>query len=175
MVAGVEIYTALGRGPQLAMAMGSLGSVEVRLGRPDVGRELIEKAVAMARDIDDEYGAVGAYFHLGYLELDVGTREKALTAFLAGLDLVEPGDTMSTSDQVAGIACAIADKGSVRAAPLRSGGRPSRAAGSTGSGALGSEGRECGSGGAIGAVRKEADAVRRRPARRGLELLVGIT
>src|SRR5256712_1295894 len=110
MVAGVEMYTTLGPGPQLAMAMGSLGSVEVRLGRPDVGRDWIEKAVAMALEIDDQYGAVGAYFHLGYLELDFGTREKALAAFLAGLELVERGDTLSTSDQVAGIACAIADK-----------------------------------------------------------------
>ena len=109
MVAGVEMYTTLGPGPQLAMAMGSLGSVEVRLGRPDVGRDWIEKAVAMALEIDDQYGAVGAYFHLGYLELDFGTREKALAAFLAGLELVERGDTLSTTDQVAGIGCAIAD------------------------------------------------------------------
>ena len=109
MVAGVEMYTTLGPGPQLAMAMGSLGSVEVRLGRPDVGRNWIEKAVAMALEIDDQYGAVGAYFHLGYLELDFGTREKALAAFLAGLELVERGDTLSTTDQVAGIGCAIAD------------------------------------------------------------------
>src|SRR5438445_579698 len=109
MVAGVDLYTTLGPGPQLAMAMGSLGSVEVRLGRPDVGRDWIEKAVAMALEIDDQYGAVGAYFHLGYLELDFGTREKALAAFLAGLELVERGDTLSTTDQVAGIGCAIAD------------------------------------------------------------------
>ena len=109
MVAGVDMYTTLGPGPQLAMAMGSLGSVEVRLGRPDVGRDWIEKAVAMALEIDDQYGAVGAYFHLGYLELDFGTREKALAAFLAGLELVERGDTLSTTDQVAGIGCAIAD------------------------------------------------------------------
>src|SRR5207248_2983919 len=79
------------------------------LGRPDVGRDWIEKAVAMALEIDDQYGAVGAYFHLGYLELDFGTREKALAAFLAGLELVERGDTLSTTDQVAGIGCAIAD------------------------------------------------------------------
>ncbi len=110
MVTGVETYATLGPGPQLAMAMGSLGSVEVRLGRPDVGRDWIEKAVAMALEIDDQYGAVGAYFHLGYLELDHGTREKALAAFLAGLELVERGDTISTTDQVAGIACAMASK-----------------------------------------------------------------
>src|SRR2546426_7286485 len=110
MVAGGDMYTTPGPGPQLAMASGSLGSVEVRLGRPDVGRDWIEKAVAMALEIDDQYGAVGAYFHLGYLELDFGTRGKALAAFLAGLELVERGDTLSTTDQVAGIACAIADK-----------------------------------------------------------------
>ena len=108
MVTGVELHQAVGPGPQLAMAMGSLGSMEARLGRPDIGRVWIEKAVTMALEIDDQYGAVGAYFHLGYLELDSGTREKALAAFVAGLAMVESGDTLSTADQVAGIACAVA-------------------------------------------------------------------
>src|SRR5438309_10031066 len=100
MVAGVEMYTTLGPGPQLAMAMGSLGSVEVRLGRPDVGRDWIEKAVAMALEIDDQSGAVGAYFHLGYLEVYFATRAKALAAFLARLQLVARGQSLTTIQQV---------------------------------------------------------------------------
>ena len=110
MVTGVGIFIELGPGPLLAMAMGSLGSMEVRLGRPDVGRDWIEKAVAMTLAVDDPYGAIGAYFHLGQLELDHGSRADALKAFLAGLELVEYGDTISITDQVAGIACALASE-----------------------------------------------------------------
>ena len=108
MVAAVGLFHELGPSPTMAMAMGSLGSIEARMGRPDAGRGWIEKAVAMALEVDDEFGAVGAYFHLGHLELDNGTRDKALAAFLAGLDLVEPSDILSLTDQVAGIACALA-------------------------------------------------------------------
>ena len=108
MVTAVGLFEELGPSPHLAMTMGSLGSIEVRLGRPEAGREWIERAVAMTLEIDDQYGAVGAYFHLGHLELENGTREKALAAFLGGLELVEPGDTLSITDQVAGVACALA-------------------------------------------------------------------
>jgi len=108
MVAAVGLFQELGPSPTMAMAMGSLGSVEARMGRPDAGRGWIEKAVVMALQVDDDFGAVGAYFHLGYFELDHGTRDKALAAFLAGLDLVEPDDILSITDQVAGIACAMA-------------------------------------------------------------------
>ena len=107
MVAAVGLFQQLGPSPNLALAMGSLGSMEVRLGRPDIGRTWIEKAVAMTLEIDDQFGAVGAYFYLGHLELDHGTREKALAAFLAGLELVESDDTVSIIDEVAGLACAL--------------------------------------------------------------------
>ena len=108
MVTGVELLQTLGPGPQLAMSMGSLGSMEVRLGRPEVGRAWIQKSVAMTLEVDDQFGAIGAYFHLGQLELDHGSRDQALAAFLAGLDLVEVDDTLSTTGQVLGVACAIA-------------------------------------------------------------------
>src|SRR5260370_4897691 len=108
MVAAVGLLQELGPSPTMAIAMGSLGSVAARMGLTDAGRGWIEKAVVMALEVDDEFGAVGAYFHLGYCELDHGTRDKALAAFLAGLDLVENDDILSITDQVAGIACAMA-------------------------------------------------------------------
>jgi non-specific serine/threonine protein kinase len=108
MVAAVGVFQELGPSPTMAMAMGSLGSIEARMGRPDTGRRWIEKAVAMALQVDDEFGTIGAYFHLGCFELDHGTRDKALAAFLAALDLVESDDILSITDQVAGVACAMA-------------------------------------------------------------------
>ena len=110
MTGAVELFETLGPGPQYAMYLGSLGSMELQLGRPERARELIGRSVAMTLDVEDDYGTVGAYFHLGHLELQEGSAAKSRAAFLAGLDYVEAGDTLSTTGQVQGLACALVEE-----------------------------------------------------------------
>ncbi|MFN2465470.1 MAG: LuxR C-terminal-related transcriptional regulator, partial [Candidatus Dormibacteria bacterium] len=104
----VAQFEEIEAGPSLAMAMGSLGSILMQRGRPAEARPWIERAVRLAADVDDPYGAIGANFHLGHWELEHGTRAAARDAFLAGLKNVDDGDRLSLTYQVTGVACAIA-------------------------------------------------------------------
>jgi predicted ATPase/DNA-binding CsgD family transcriptional regulator len=108
MLAAVEGFEAVGASSGQAMAMGSLGSIEMQLDHLDEARRWVERAVDLTAAVDDRFGSIGAQFHLGHYELVHGSRTRALENFLAGLEFVDQGDTLSITYQVAGVACALA-------------------------------------------------------------------
>ena len=107
LLAAVNGFEAVGASSWQAMAMGSLGSVQMQFGHLDEARRWMERAVDLTAAVDDRFGSIGAQFHLGHYELAHGSRARALKNFLAGLEFVDPGDTLSITYQVAGVACAL--------------------------------------------------------------------
>ena len=105
-------------GPDLVLVTQALGSVERQLGNMDEARRLITDALDRGLRIDDRYGAVGAYFHRGWLELDQGDNGAARASFAAGLELSDGSDQLSLAHQIEGIACALAGSDPRRAARL---------------------------------------------------------
>jgi len=104
------IFEGLQDWPDLSLATGSLGNVEMQLGHPEVARPLIRRALEIALAADDPYNAAGANFHLGWLALDHGAREDAIGHFRAALDLADPRDVLSIAFQLEGIASAEAER-----------------------------------------------------------------
>ena len=108
MLAGVDLLERAGNGPELALAMQSLGSVERQLGNVAAARDWIVRSIALARQVEDPYNEVGSHFHLGWLELDHGTPKAAIAAFAAGLGVAEDSDLLSIAHQLEGLAAALA-------------------------------------------------------------------
>jgi DNA-binding CsgD family transcriptional regulator/tetratricopeptide (TPR) repeat protein len=106
--AAVAGFAAAGATSFQAMAMGSLGAVEMQRGNWDEARRLMERAVELTTAVGDRYGSIGAHFHLGHYELAHGSNLKAIEQFMAGLEFADPADSLSVSYQVAGVACALA-------------------------------------------------------------------
>jgi DNA-binding CsgD family transcriptional regulator len=66
---------------------------------------LIRRGLNLALALEDEYGLVGAYFCLGWLELAEGALAEARTAFLAGLEVAPEDALLSIAFQLEGVAC----------------------------------------------------------------------
>jgi predicted ATPase/DNA-binding CsgD family transcriptional regulator len=99
----MEKYGFLGT---LALALASLGSVEMQLGNLDAARPSILRALAVARQSGDAYNLQGAYFQLGWLDLECGVMADAQANFMAALELAPPGDLLSMAFEVEGLGCA---------------------------------------------------------------------
>jgi DNA-binding CsgD family transcriptional regulator len=92
--------------PSLSLALSSLGSVEMQSGNLAAARPSITRAIEIARAVDDGYNLLGAYYQLGWLDLEGGAIEDATANFMAALELVPRGDLLSTAFQVEGLGCA---------------------------------------------------------------------
>jgi non-specific serine/threonine protein kinase len=88
------------------MALCSLGSVEMQMGHLEAARTYIQQGLDLALAVDDQYGAVGAYFTRGWLELESDAPEKARASFMAALEMAPDGDLLSLAYQLEGLACA---------------------------------------------------------------------
>jgi non-specific serine/threonine protein kinase len=105
-------------GPDLVLALGSLGSIERQLGNMETARRLISEALEHAVRIDDAYLIIAGFFHRGWLELDQGETVAAQASFVAGLEPAEGSDRVSLAHQLEGVACALAGADPSRAARL---------------------------------------------------------
>ena len=104
--------------PDLAMALASIGGVELQKGNIDAARPWVQQALDVAVEAADDYGAVGAYYTFGWLEFLAGDSEAAQRRFIAALDLVAESDALSIAQQVEGIASAGAAADPRRAVSL---------------------------------------------------------
>ena len=102
----VAELTRFGILPDLAMALASIGAVELQRGSIDAARPWVQKALDVAVEAEDDYGAVGAQYTFGWLEFLSGDVEAARRRFIAALDLVSESDALSVAQQVEGIAVA---------------------------------------------------------------------
>jgi non-specific serine/threonine protein kinase len=118
MTLAVAALERLEASPDLAEAYCSLGGVEIQLGNPGGADPLVRRGLDLALALEDDFGAVGAYFTLGWLELERGALARARAAFMAGLDLAPEGDLLSIAHQVEGVACAAAPADAARALTL---------------------------------------------------------
>jgi predicted ATPase/DNA-binding CsgD family transcriptional regulator len=99
-------WTRLGNLPLLAMALASIGGLELQRGNVEAARPWIQKALDVAVEADDDYGAVGAQYTFGWFEILSGNTDGAFSRFIAALDLVAESDALSVAQQVEGIAVA---------------------------------------------------------------------
>jgi len=88
------------------MALASIGAVELQRGNIDKARPWVQRALDVAAEAEDDYGAVGAHYTFGWLEVLSGDREAARRRFIAALGLVENSDALSIAQQIEGIAVA---------------------------------------------------------------------
>ena len=102
----VADFTRFGDLPDLAMALSSIGAIEMQLDNLDAARPWIQRGLEVAMEAEDDYGAVGAHYIFGWLEILSGDTEAARQRFLAALDLVGESDALSVAQQVEGIAVA---------------------------------------------------------------------
>jgi predicted ATPase/DNA-binding CsgD family transcriptional regulator len=114
----VAEFTKFGDLPDLAMALASIGGLELQLGNLDAARPWIQRGLDAATEADDDYGAAGAHYIFGWLEILSGDAESARRRFLEALDLVAESDDLSVAQQVEGIAVAGLDKDARRAMKL---------------------------------------------------------
>jgi len=98
--------TRFGNLPDLAMVLASIGGVELQRGNIDAARPWVQRALDVAIEADDDYGAVGAQYTFGFLEFLSGDTEAARRRFISALDLVAESDALSVAQQVEGIAVA---------------------------------------------------------------------
>ncbi len=91
--------------PALSLCLSFLGSIEMQLGNPVAARPHIVRALQVARGIEDAYQVSNAYFQLGWLDLECGAPAEAQGSFTAALELVPPGDLLSSAFLVEGLAC----------------------------------------------------------------------
>ena len=96
--------TRFGNLPILAMALASIGAVELQRGNIDEARPWVNQALDIAVEAEDDYGAVGAQYTFGWLEILSSNPEVARGRFIAALDLVAESDALSMAQQVEGIA-----------------------------------------------------------------------
>ncbi len=99
-------FTRFGNLPDLAMALASIGGVELQRGNIEAARPWLQRALDLAVEVGDDYGAVGAQYIFGWLEFLSGHTESARSRFIAALDLVAESDALSVAQQVEGIAAA---------------------------------------------------------------------
>ena len=102
----VTEFRKVGDLPDLSMALASIGGVELQLGKPDAARPWLEEALDIAIKAEDDYGAAGANYTFGWLEIVSADREGARRRFLAALDRVPEGDMLSVAQQLEGVAVA---------------------------------------------------------------------
>ena len=114
----VAQFTRHGDLPDLAMALASIGAIELQRGNLDAARPWIQRGLDAAIEAADDYGAVGAQYTFGWLELLSGDSDVASLRFLAALDLVVESDALSIAQQVEGLAVAGMDKDARRAMKL---------------------------------------------------------
>ncbi len=107
--------------PRLAMALTSLGGIEMQRGNLEAARPWIQRGLDVAVAAQDDYGAVGAYYTLGWLEIRCGNRDAARAGFTAALDAVMDPDLLSVAQQAEGIAEAVRVDDPVRALTLYGG------------------------------------------------------
>jgi len=118
LLVAIDLLERAGNGPELALGLQSLGSVERQLGNLKAARGWITRGIQHAVHVEDPYNTVGAYFHLGWLELDGGDEKAAVRAFAAGLELVDDSDLLSVAHQVEGVAIALAASDAAAAAAM---------------------------------------------------------
>jgi non-specific serine/threonine protein kinase len=106
LVKAVAELTRFGNLPDLAMALASIGGVELQRGNIEAARPWLQRALDLAVEAGDDYGAVGAQYIFGWLEFLSGDTEGARSRFIAALDLVAESDALSVAQQVEGIAVA---------------------------------------------------------------------
>jgi predicted ATPase/DNA-binding CsgD family transcriptional regulator len=99
-------FTRFGNLPDLAMALASIGGVELQRGNIEAARPWLQRALDLAVEAGDDYGAAGAQYIFGWLEFLSGDTEGARSRFIAALDLVAESDALSVAQQVEGIAVA---------------------------------------------------------------------
>ena len=104
--------------PDLAMALASIGGVELQKGNIEAARPWVQQALDVAVEAADDYRAVGAHYTFGWLEFLAGDSEAARRRFVAALDLVAESDALSMAQQVEGIAAAGAAADPRRAVSL---------------------------------------------------------
>jgi DNA-binding CsgD family transcriptional regulator len=92
--------------PNLSMAMASMGGMELQLGNVEAARPLLEQALDIAIEAEDDYDAAGANYIFGWTEILSGNREAAGRRFLAALDRASEDDVLSVAQQLEGIAVA---------------------------------------------------------------------
>ena len=114
----VEQFTINGDLPDLALALASMGAIELQLGNLDAARPLIQQGLEAAQEADDDYGAVGAHYVYGWLEILSRDTEAARQRFVTALDLASDSDALSVAQQVEGIAVACIDANPRRAVQL---------------------------------------------------------
>jgi predicted ATPase/DNA-binding CsgD family transcriptional regulator len=102
----VAELSRFGNLPDLAMALASIGGVELQRGNMEAARPWLQRALDLAVEAGDDYGAVGAQYIFGWLEFLSGHTESARSRFIAALDLVAESDALSVAQQVEGIAVA---------------------------------------------------------------------
>jgi len=118
LIAAIHMLERAGNGPELALGLQSLASVERQLGNLEAARDWITRGIEHAVRVEDPYNTVGAYFHLGWLELDAADLQAAVRAFAAGLELVDDSDLLSVAHQVEGVATALAASDAATAASM---------------------------------------------------------
>jgi len=106
MEKAVTELTRFGNLPDLAMVLASIGGVELQRGNIDAARPWVQQALDVAVEAEDDYGAVGAQYTFGWLEILAGDTEAARRRFVAALDLVAESDALSVAQQVEGIGVA---------------------------------------------------------------------
>jgi non-specific serine/threonine protein kinase len=102
----VQEFTAFGDLSDLAMALASIGGIELQRGNLAEAREWIQQAFDVAIEADDDYGAVGALYIFGWLEILSGHLEDACSCFSRALEFVSDNDVLSLAEQIEGIAVA---------------------------------------------------------------------
>jgi predicted ATPase/DNA-binding CsgD family transcriptional regulator len=102
----VAEFTRFGNLPDLAMALASIGGIELQRGNIEAARPWLQRALDLAVDAGDDYGAAGAQYIFGWWEFLSGSAEGARSRFIAALNLVEESDALSVAQQVEGIAVA---------------------------------------------------------------------
>jgi predicted ATPase/DNA-binding CsgD family transcriptional regulator len=111
-------FTRHGDLPDLAMVLASIGAIELQLGNLEAARPWIQRGLDVAMEAGDDYGAVGAQYTFGWLEILSGDADAARLRFVAALDLVAESDSLSLAQQVEGLAVAGMDKDARRAVTL---------------------------------------------------------
>jgi predicted ATPase/DNA-binding CsgD family transcriptional regulator len=106
MEKAVVEFRRFGDMPDLAMALASIGAVELQRGNIDAARPWVQQALDVAVEAEDDYGAVGAQYTFGWVEFLSGDPEAARRRFIAALDLVAESDVLSIAQQVEGIGVA---------------------------------------------------------------------
>ncbi len=89
LIRACGICQEIGAGKELSIALGKLAHVALDRGRPDRARELLEEAVAAARETGDSLRVAHAVRHLGQVHHRQRRWERAEKCYREALDLYE--------------------------------------------------------------------------------------